>query len=374
MSLDVQQRVADAEPDLDPAPELNPAAVEAFAERVFGLYTGGMVTYMIDVGYRTGLLESLARGPATTEALAARSGVVERYTREWLGALASAGIVTYDAASGTYALPAEHAACLTGRGGANLAPQSQITTLLATFVPRVADAFRTGGGVPYAAYRPEFTDVMDGLSRGVLDDSLVPTILPLAGDLPARLAKGIRVVDIGCGTGHSTNLLAQHHPSSTFVGYDIAADALEQARAEAAAWGLDNVTFEALDVGQLPSDPAFGAVFAFDTIHDLVDPVGTVERVWHALAPGGTFVVYDVRASSDLEGNLDNPLAPFLYAVSTLHCMTVSLSEGGAGLGTAWGQQRALAMLREAGFNGVEAHDLPDDPLNCVYVAHKPTT
>ncbi len=348
-------------------------AAEAFGQEVFGHYVGGMLTYMIDLGIRTGLLDALAEGPATSHELAERAGAVERYVREWLAALATGGIVRYDPATQTFELPPEHAVCLTGTSAFNVAPQSRITTLLARYVDGVADAFRDGGGIPFTAYRPEFTGVMDQLSRGIMDDALIDRILPLTGELPDRLERGIRVADVGCGTGHAANLLARHFPASTFVGYDIAPDAIDRAREEAAAWGLTNATFEVLDATRLPVDPPFDAVFAFDTVHDLVDPRGVLARIHDALTPGGTLVVYDVNASSDLADNLAHPLAPFIYAVSTLHCLTVSLSEDGAGLGTAWGRQQAMLLLADAGFEGVTVHDVPDDPLNCVYVGHRPT-
>ena len=266
-------------------------------------------------------------------------------------------------------MPAEHAICLTGDGSANMAPLAQLTTLLGKYVAKVAAATRDGGGVPYEEYRPEFTAVMDTANRGMFDGLLIDAVLPAAGDLPARLAAGIRVADVGCGTGHGINVMARAYPASTFVGYDIAADALGQARTEAAAWGLTNATFERLDVTQLPAQPGFDAVFAFDAIHDQVDPVAVLDRIHAALATDGVFVMFDIKASSHLENNIGNPFAPWLYAVSTLHCTTVSLAHGGAGLGTVWGEELALQMLAEAGFVDVTVHDVPDDPMDSIYVA-----
>jgi SAM-dependent methyltransferase len=137
-------------------------------------------------------------------------------------------------------------------------------------------------------------------------------------------------------------------------------------------YGLPNVTFEALDVTELRADPPLGAAFAFDAIHDQADPAGVLRAVFEALQPGGIFVMLDIRASSKLENNMGNPLAPWLYAVSTLHCMTISLADGGVGLGTVWGEELALEMLTRAGFVDLEVHEVPDDPLNSLYVAHKP--
>jgi Rv2258c-like winged HTH domain len=147
---------------IDRAPD--EARVEAFAGRLLSAYTDSMVTLMIDLGLRTGLFEALAAGDQTSAELAARAGLVERYVREWLGALVTAGIISYDPATARYVLPAEHAVWLTGPGTLNLAPISQVTTLLARQVDGVTRAFREGGGVPSEAFRPEFTRVMDGLS------------------------------------------------------------------------------------------------------------------------------------------------------------------------------------------------------------------
>ena len=352
-------------------PELDGARTERFAERLLGMYTDGLTVLMIDLADRTGLLGALAVGPGTSADLAARAGLQERYVRECLGALVTAGIVTFEVAARSYRLPAEHAACLTGGGAQDLAPMARVGTVLASHLPAVAGAFREGGGVPYEAFRPEFTDMMDGLSRGLMDSQLIDGILPLAGDLVGRLTAGIRVADLGCGTGHAVTLMARAFPCSTFVGYDLAADAIAAARAEAAELAPGNATFEILDVAALSTVPRFDAICAFDAIHDQADPSGVLGRAHAALNPGGTFLMMDVKAASDLEDNLDNPAAPWLYGVSTLHCTTVSLARGGAALGTVWGERVARQMLADAGFVDVTVHDVPDDPLDSVYVARK---
>ena len=348
---------------------LDKARVEAFAGRLFELYTGGLLTFLVDIGHRTGLFTAAAAGPATSAELAARADLQERYVREWLGAMVTGGIVEYDPAGGTFRLPAEHAACLTGPGSANLAPFSRLDTHLAKHVDAVARAFREGGGVPYAEFRPEFTDVMDGLGRGAFDELLVEAYVPLVPGLGERLAAGARVADVGCGTGHAIVLLARAFPASTFVGYDLSDDAIARARSEAA--GLANARFEVRDAASLAVEEPFDVVFVFDAVHDQVAPAAVLERICAALAPGGTFVMVEPRVSSRLEGNLANPLAPMLYAVSTLHCMTVSLAGGGAGLGTVWGEELARAMLADAGFGDVAVHEAPGDPLNAVFVASK---
>lgn len=345
------------------------AAAERFAGTLMATYTASMTTLMIDLADRTGLLDALAAGPGTSAEVAARAGLTERYVRECLGGLTCAGIVDHDASTARFTLPAAHAACLTGPGALNLAPMARLCTLLAPHVDGVAKAFREGGGVPYESFRPEFTEVMDGMSRGLFDGRLLDGIVPLVDGLADRLTAGARVADVGCGTGHAVNLLARAFPRSTVVGFDISADAIAAARAEAAAWGLGNASFEIVDAVALPSDPPFDVFLAFDAVHDQVDPAGVLAAVRRALAPGGVFAMMDVKASSALADNVGNPLAPLLYGVSTLHCLTVSLAHGGAGLGTVWGRELACAMLADAGFTDVIVHDVPDDPMDSLYVA-----
>jgi len=349
---------------------IDPADVEAFMGRVLSLYAGAMLNYMIDIGHRTGLLAAAAQGPATSEELAGRAGLTERYVREWLAAMASGGMDKYDPATRTYTLPPVHAACLTD-GPMNLAPFAAFQTHLAKHVHQVARAFREGGGVPYAEYRPEFTDVMDGAGRGFLDAFLVDFCVPLVPGLADRLAAGARVADVGCGTGHALVLLGRAFPNSTFVGYDIDDAALARGRAEASGAGLANVRYEACDAARLVVAEPFDAVFVFDAIHDQVDPAAVLRGINAALKPGGALLMKEPRAADALEDNIGNPFAPIGYSISTLHCMTVSLAHGGAGIGTAFGQQLACRLLTEAGFEQVRVEEAPGDPTDAVYITHK---
>lgn len=284
----------------------------------------------------------------------------------------SPGIVEYEASTGRYWLPREHAACLTGSGVENLAPLAFLTTTLGRHTSAVAAAFRDGEGVPYRAYLPELHDVMDALWGPIYHHLLVDAIVPLAPGLPERLAAGARLADVACGTGQALAVLAAAYPASTFVGYDLDNLALHRARTRAEERGLTNLTFEECDAAALTAAQPFDAVVVFNALHDQAAPATVLHRIHDALAPGGTFLMNEPRMSSNLEDNLANPLAPFTYAVSTLHCLTVSLAEGGAGLGTAWGEQVALQMLADASFGDVAVHDAPADPGNAVFVTTKP--
>lgn len=355
-----------------PAPALDMRRVEEFSGELFAHYTSGMLTLMVDLGHRTGLFAAAAEGPSTSEELAARAGLHERYVREWLAALVTGGIVDYDPSSATYTLPAEHAAVLAGDGAANLAPLAQINTHLAKHLHRVAAAFRDGGGVPYSAFRPEFTDVMDAASRATYDELLVDQWLASAPEVAERLRAGANAVDIGCGTGHAAAVLATAFPASRFVGIDIAEDAIARAIDEARALGLANVRYQVADAATYSPTEPVDVAFSFDAIHDQADPRAALARIHAALAPGGSYVMVEPAASSRLEENTTNPTAPWLYGVSTLHCLTVSLAQGGTGLGTAWGRQRARRMLADVGFTDIRAFDAPGDPLDTIFVAVKP--
>ena len=158
------------------------------------------------------------------------------------------------------------------------------------------------------------------------------------------------------------------------MGYDLSSQALAEARHDAARAGLRNVRFEARDLSgfHTAADPeGFDLVTAFDAIHDQAAPREVLGGVFRTLKRGGTFLMQDIRASSHLENNLDHPIAPLLYTISTMHCMTVSLAQGGEGLGTMWGEELALEMLRETGFGQVSVRHLAHDFQNSFYLMRK---
>jgi len=224
--------------------------------------------------------------------------------------------------------------------------------------------------LPYSAY-PRFHEIMAEDSGQTVLPVLLDQILPLAPGLTERLTAGIDVLDIGCGRGRALLLLARTFPRSRFTGYDLSEEAVAHARTEAAREGLQNVHFEARDLtdfdeAALPE--AFDLITSFDAIHDQKSPDRVLAGIARALRPGGTYLMQDIAGSSHLHENQDHPLGPFLYTVSCLHCMSVSLAQGGAGLGAMWGEQQALAMLAEAGFDRVTTHHLDHDVQNTYYV------
>jgi hypothetical protein len=339
----------------------------AFVDQLKAAYQGAVLTMLVDLGRRLGLLEAFAAGPATSVELARRVNCAERPVREWCGGMAVAGVLDYDAATQGFTLPAEHALWLTGERHTNLAPMAGLIAGLAPRADDVEASFRSGAGVAYERYRPHFTHAMDSVGRARYDALLVRAYLPTAPGLAERLGSGAEVLDVGCGTGHCLNLMAQAFPASTFLGLDFSEDAIALARIETHAMGLSNVTFDVADVSRLPQN-SFDVVFAFDAIHDQSDPQGVLQQIHGALRDGGELFMVDIRASSDLANNLGDPLKIVLYGTSVFHCMQVSLAGGGPGLGTVWGTELASSMLQEAGFGSVTVHNIEADPSNCIYV------
>lgn len=351
---------------------LDQAKVEEFGERMMELLNGGMLSLMTSIGYRTKLFDAMAdRPPSTSEQIARAAGLNERYVREWLDTMVTGRIVDYLPEERAYVLPAEHAALLTRSAGPdNMAVFGATIPLLGKLEDEVLDCFRNGGGVPYDRY-DEFLGLWSGCNALRFDETLISDVLPLAPEVVRALEEGIDALEIGCGTGHSTNLMAEAYPNSRFTGMDFRDDVLDVGRAEAESLGLTNVRFVSSDLAELDDVEGYDFIAAFDVIHDQAKPRVVLRNVRGALKPGGTFLMVDIRASSRVHENLDHPMAPFLYTTSTLHCMTVSLALDGEGLGTMWGEQKALELLGEAGFPNVEVHTIEGDIFNNYYVARK---
>lgn len=352
--------------------EFDAARAEAFAERLLDVINGGALAVMISVGHRTGLFDTLAGlGDATSERLADAAGLNERYVREWLGAMVTGRIVDHDHEAGTYRLPPEHAGWLTRAASPdNLAVTAQWVPTLAAVEDEIVDCFVRGGGVPYEQFS-RFHDVMAEESAQTVLSVLFTHILPLVPGAEEQLEAGASAIDLGCGRGRALLMLAERFPASTFVGYDLSPDAVGWAREQAAAHRLDNVTFEARDLSTYDADAepeAYDLAFTFDAVHDQARPLALLKGIRGTLRPDGTYLMQDIQGSSDVHENVDHPGGPLLYMISTMHCMTVSLAQGGDGLGAMWGERKARELLAEAGFTTVEKHVLEHDPFNAYFV------
>jgi SAM-dependent methyltransferase len=350
--------------------EADAAGSAEFAERMGHMLNDAALVLMVSVGHRTGLFDVMAAMPAATSAeIAARAGLNERYVREWLAAMTTGRIVDHDGAAETFSLPADHAACLTRAAGLdNLAIQAQYVGLLALVEDQIVDCFRHGGGVPYSAF-PRLQAVMAEDTGAVHDATLIDVTLPLVPGLVGRLEHGIDVADIGCGSGHAVNLMAEAFPRSRFAGFDFSDTGIAAARAEVERKGLTNVRFEKRDAAGLGETARFDFMTTFDSVHDQARPDLVLAGIAQALRPGGVYLCVDFAGSSKLSENLDHPLAPFSYTISCMHCMTVSLADGGMGLGAMWGEQKAREMLTDAGFTSIETAHVDGDIANTYFIA-----
>ena len=341
------------------------------------LLNHGSLAVMLSIGHRTGLLDKMSELPAaTSEEIAAAAGLNERYVREWLGAMAAGGIVEIspNGQAPKFTLPTEHAALLTRAAGAdNMGVFTQYIGLMGTVEDKVVDCFKNGGGVPYSEYK-RFHEVMAEDSGQSVLSSLFDIILPLVPGLVDRLKQGIEVLDIGCGMGRALNQMAQRFPNSRFTGCDLSEEAISKANSEAAEHATGNIRFEVRDLTTFDNDAPvarYDFITSFDAIHDQAQPDRVLAGICRALKPDGVYLMQDISASSQMENNLDHPLGSLLYTISTMHCMTVSLAQGGMGLGTMWGRETAREMLRNAGFGEVDIHQLDHDMQNDYYVVRK---
>ena len=274
----------------------DPDSVDAFATQLMGAFNGAATTLMISVGHRVRLFDVMAKlPPSSSDGIASAAGLNERYVREWLGAMVTGGVVSFDPMSGQYHLPAAHAACLTRAATpGNLAVTAQFIPVLAQVEDRIVECFHHGGGVPYAAY-PRFHTVMAEDSAQTVVAALDDHVIPLVPGLEARLTSGIDVLDVGCGSGAALLHLAQRFPKSRFTGYDFSPEAIGAARDQAAVRELTNVSFEVRDVTELGEERRYDLVTSFDAIHDQARPAEVLRGIRAALRDDGVYVMQEIR-------------------------------------------------------------------------------
>jgi 2-polyprenyl-3-methyl-5-hydroxy-6-metoxy-1,4-benzoquinol methylase len=335
--------------------------------RLFEMTSHAATMAVLAVADRTGLLRAMhGAGPLSIAALAERTGQQPRYLEEITASLSAAGLLTWDPEGGTVELSDEIAACLADESSPYfMGGWTQILQGLYRAVPGVAKACEEGGGVSYDSFG-EF--MVHGISRANSPGMrilLTRRWLAAVPGLHERLDAGIEVADVGCGAGTAVLTMAEAYPRSKVVGFDVDARSIEAARVAADDAGLDNARFEQLGGEAIPTSPGFDLITAFDVVHDLVDPKAVLARIHEALRPDGLFFMVEPDVAPELEQNI-NPSGALLYAMSTLHCMTVSLAHGGEGLGAAWGPTRAEQYCREAGFTSFERLDVPN-PMNAFY-------
>jgi SAM-dependent methyltransferase len=350
---------------------IDPEALKRYSLQLFGKLEGATTAAMVHLGDRLGLYDALARadGPLDSAALAAATGLHERWVREWLHNQAAAGLVAWDDDERFWLTP-EAVAVLAdpvhpayGMGWFQRIPQ------LMAMVEELPEAFRTGIGLDYDAHGPDGAASIERSFEPWYLNFLVPVALPALDGVVERLERGAVVADVGCGAGVAVCLMAAAFPASEIHGYDISTHALARAEERRARLDLPNAHFHDGRTAPLPTDGSVQLVTTFDCIHDMTRPAEMMTAIRRAVADDGTWLLVDIKARDSFAENVrKNPMASMMYGTSVLSCLSSALSEpGGAGLGTlGLPASRARAMTAEAGFT--RFRQLPvEHPVNAFY-------
>lgn len=328
-----------------------------------------MVSLLIHLGDRLGLYRAMGgAGALSAGELAERTGLDERWVLEWLRAQGAARLVTWHDGDRFELNDAAAAVLADEQGSLFFAAGAFGTPAPPDFVDDLADAFRTGLGLPYDRQGPAGAHRTERMLGPWTRLALVSRIVPALDGVEVALDAGGVIADVGCGAGVAVVALAERFPRSHVHGYDISVHAIERARQLVADAGLDNVTLHLAGADALPPEPTFDFVLTLDCLHDMTRPADTVAAVRRSIRTDGTWLVKDIRCSSEAKGNLANPMAAMMYGFSISSCMSSALSEpGGAGLGTLGLHPELLAeMCAAAGFSRFQMHDF-EEPANLYY-------
>jgi 2-polyprenyl-3-methyl-5-hydroxy-6-metoxy-1,4-benzoquinol methylase len=338
------------------------------ADRLVAAVTGAFEAAAVDLGDRLGWYRALTGDPATAPELAARTGTDPRYAREWLEQQAVAGYLAVDdvgaaADERRYTLPAEHRAVLVDEVDPSYAtPMARMAMTFTRNLPRLAEAYRTGGGLSWGEMGPEAREGQAAANRPFFLSALVTEVLPGLADLDALLRAGGRVADVGCGMGWSSIGMATGYPAARVDGFDVDGPSVEQARRNADEAGIaDRIRFSVADVGSLEAAGAYDLVTAFECVHDLPDPVAVLSAMRAMVRPDGTVLVVDERVAETFTAPGDD-VERLMYGYSLTCCLPDSMStRPSVATGTVMRPATLEGYARAAGFRAVEvlpvAHD-----------------
>lgn len=348
---------------------LNQQKLDAFMGKAVGDIGATLGAALVVMGEKLGLYKAMANaGPITSAELAKRTGTSERYVREWLAAQAAGGYVEYDPATRTYHLPEEQAFALANEDSPAYLPGAfQLITSVLRDEPKITEAFRTGAGVGWHEHDPGLFEGTERFFRPNYIGNLVSSWIPSLEGMEARLKRGARVADVGCGHGASTVILAQEYPNSHFTGFDYHQPSIEAAALNAERAGLgDRISFQVASAQDYPGS-GFDLVCFFDCLHDMGDPVGAAKHVLSTLSKDGTWMIVEPFANDRIEDNL-NPVGRVYYSASTLICTPASVAQEGAmALGAQAGEARIREVVTAAGFTRFRRAS--ETPFNLVFEA-----
>jgi 2-polyprenyl-3-methyl-5-hydroxy-6-metoxy-1,4-benzoquinol methylase len=341
--------------------------------RQVGVDFGATLTVALAyIGDRLGIFRAIAENGAMTSAeLAHRTGLNERYLREWASTMTAAGYIDYNPSDRKFALnQAQRTVLLDEWSPLHMTGAFQYAITCIRQLSPLTEAFRHGGGVPFADFGPEIAESIRRMFQAGYEAWVVSLWIPAVPDVHSRLVAGGEVAEVGCGSGQCLMPVAKAFPNSRFTGYDVDPRSISLARQRSAQEGLaDRVSFEQVPAEDIVDPDRFDLVMAFNCIHDMVNPRGALRAIQRALKSAGALMWSEANASDRLEENL-NPWGRSLYGASTMHCMTVSLAHGGEGLGTVVGEGRARELALEAGFSSFARLPL-ENPVHQIFVLRK---
>lgn len=348
---------------------IDQAKAEQFMGKALEDSAGMTATLFAMIGEKLGLYRALADQPATSAELSARTGIDERYALEWLRGQVAAGYLTHDPDTEQYTLPPDHAPVLVNEAGPMFFGgiyQMQLGFL--GVVPSLLEAFREGGGVPQSAYNGDTWQGMERFTEAWFANLMIPDWLPAIPDVERQLESGATLADVGCGAGRALFRLAERYPRSKFVGYDAFEGQLNRAEENAKSYGVaDRVRFAQRDVARDGLPEKYDIITTFDVIHDSADPVGLMRAIGQSLKSDGSYLMLEINSADNPADNV-GPLATFLYGASVLYCMTTSLAQNGAGLGTlGMPEPKVRELGAEAGFGQIVRAPITDNPFNVLY-------
>jgi SAM-dependent methyltransferase len=342
---------------------------KAFLDLVVDDMAGLSAAIMAAIGDRLGIFGALAEaGPSTADEIAARAGLDPRYAREWLGGMTAAGYLHHDAKTGRFTLPPEHVPVLAEEAGPVFMGGTMASMIGALAVlPMLETAMRSGAGIPMDAYPEDTFRHMARDMAGIYTNRLVQEWIPAMPAVRERLEAGASVADVGCGGGVAVILLASAFPRSRFVGYDLFAPNVERAtRAAAGSSVADRARFVACDAAEGLPEP-HDIVFTFDVVHDAADPPRLVSAIHDSVTRDGRYVVMEPAAAEKLDDHT-RPIDVTRYMSSLIYCMSTSLANGGAGLGTLGTPEPVMRELcLDAGFR--QMRRVPVKGIHALYEA-----
>jgi len=323
-------------------------------DKVFRDMAGAMTAGMVYVGVKTGLWRAMAgKGPLSSSEVIQLSKLQPRYVEEWLKGMVAAGYLDYDPAAQTYALPEEHAYFLASDDSDHfVGGLFAMVPPLMRIAPEVARAFAEGGGVRFEQFGPDCVSALDLINRGQYESRFADYWMKSLPEAAARLQAGGRALDVGCGSGRVCIALAKAFPAAEIVGVDPDAESIRRAKDTS-----DKPRFAVGDISSVKKGPGFDLITLCDVLHDLAEPLKTLQEVRALLKPEGTLFIVEPKAADRLEDNR-NPVAATFYGFSVFHCMTQSLARGGPGLGTCLGPAATEALVRQAGYTRLRRLDI----------------